>query len=229
MQLNLEPGSAQQLHGLACLLHRVTALVQLKNMIVAALRAKLHPGHAIAAQALHFCRIDIVRASLNHQPDVALIRRLIETLRLRQHVGEVGAAVEREGIRIEVLAGNDFRVEASTDGRQNGSRADIGNIKLSGKHCLHLRSTGREHVVCHVLHPVGGKIMLPPALLHGNHFGNLVRARLVSDPDDSRTCFRLVDAAGHHDGHDHEGGDHSPQRNSHVISHFHPEVDKFSY
>ena len=83
VQNDLEPGCAQQGGGAACSLHVVPAFVDFQNVVIQALRAHLHLGHAQVAQPADLVWRDLVGAGFDHQP----------------HVAVGGGFVERSGLR----------------------------------------------------------------------------------------------------------------------------------
>ena len=84
VQHDLEAGRAQQGNGLVGLGDGVAAAVEGQNAVIQALGAHLHLGHAQAAQPGQLRRVDLVRAGLDHQADVAAGGSLVDLVRLDQ-------------------------------------------------------------------------------------------------------------------------------------------------
>ncbi len=84
MQNDLEPRRAKQCRSFTGAFHVVSALVDFQNMVIKTLRAHLHLGHTEMAQPLNLIGIDLIGAGLDHQAYIAMQRRFIDGLSLRQ-------------------------------------------------------------------------------------------------------------------------------------------------
>ncbi len=84
MEVQLEPGSAQQSHRSPHRRHIMPALIERQDAIVQALHAELHLRDAELAQVANFGRCHPIRSCLNHQTDIAVRGGFIARLRLGQ-------------------------------------------------------------------------------------------------------------------------------------------------
>jgi len=73
VQDDLESRPAQCAHGLLHFLDGVAALVDLEDVVIQALQAQLHLGHAQAAQMGHLARADSIRPGLDHHAHIAKV------------------------------------------------------------------------------------------------------------------------------------------------------------